>query len=461
MKRKRKIQLAAEVLTFIMFISYGGKTLKLVKEIRNDNSQNKGFSTSTVTESEENREPLIITEETMESEAPIELEETTESKPLVESKEPPIPEISSPVLETQIPEVDKEQTSPETMPIEKQQNIAHTTTMVNMRSSNTTDALKINNLQVNEKVYKIFSCENNWDLVRYNGQIGYICRDYLEYSDETVESKYQYTPKKDIALTIKDLNFRPTPSTEVKRIKSFEKDAEVEVIAEVDNGWYLVKSNGTLGYVYGEYITSLLDRANQQYPELELTELQTQKVVCAKSSLNIRNGAGVEYDQIGSLEEFETVRVMKEYGDWYFVMTNDYNFGFINKEYTDELDGKFKIIDTSEQRLWLYNNSVLYYTTPVTTGKDSSPSHLGRTTVNSMEREKYLSGSDYKDQLVKYWIGINDYEEGIHDAFWRFEFGKEVNYHLEGSHGCINTPEEIMPAIFEATSIGDTVIVHK
>ncbi len=443
MKRKRKIQLAAETLTFVMLISSCQKTLKLVKEVRNPVPQNKSFTTSAVLENEKGQQHFII------------VGEASELKEQLIPITAPTAELETKNLETWAEETLKQP------PIETQQNMAHTTTSVNMRCSNTTDALIINNLQINEKVYKILSCENNWDLVKYNGQIGYICRDYLNYSGETTETKYQYTPKKDIALTSEDLNFRPTPSTEVKSITRFGKGEEIEVIAEVNNGWYLVKSNGKLGYVHGDYITSLLDRANEQYPELNLTELETKKVVYAKTGINIRNGVGEEYEQIGSLEEFETVRVMKEYDDWYFVMTNDYNFGFIHKEYTEELNDKFIIVDISEQRLWQYNNSTLYYTTPVTTGMDGHESDIGKTNVHEKAMNCELSGDDYGPTIVTHWIGINDDGEGIHEAKWRYKFGKEVNYHQEGSHGCTNAPPEIMPDIFDATAIGDTVVVHK
>lgn len=462
MKRKRKIQLAAEALAFIMLISSCQKTLKLIKEVRNSNPTNK-----VAKEMEDPHQETIVlqaTTETMESL----VEEPAITEPEIQILEEiieTIPTEIAAIIETNFTETSLPMEEIPSLPcIEEEPNqttVAYTTTNVNMRSSNTTDALRINNLQVNEKVYIILSCENNWDIVKYNNQIGYICRDYLNYSDEKVDSKYKYTPHKDIALTKEGLNFRPTPSTEVKSISRFGKDDEIEVVAEVDNGWYLIKNNGILGYVHGDYIISLLDRANEQYQELGLTELETQKVVWTKTGINIRNGAGEEYDEIGNLEKYETVRVMKEYDDWYFVMTNNYNFGFINKEYTEDLTDKFIVIDISEQRLWIYNNSELYYTTPVTTGKDSTPSHIGKTEVNSKENPKWLSGSDYKDQPVEYWVGINDYEEGIHDASWRPLFGKEVNYHLYGSHGCHNTPLETMAGIYNEISIGDTAIVHK
>ena len=47
---------------------------------------------------------------------------------------------------------------------------------------------------------------------------------------------------------------------------------------------------------------------------------------------------------------------------------------------------------------------------------------------------------------------------GIHDATWRKEFGGEI-YKTNGSHGCINTPLEIMTELYDLVEIGTPVIM--
>lgn len=477
MKRKRKIELAGDVLALIMLMGSCQRVLKLVKEQRDYQSINTNLPTYSSIGGENSNTGFIILDEdsTKQNIMPKTILETLDEEnkealnqqdltPPAEEEQIQGQEITPSDLKAMQTEIPTPEEGTETTTATENLStvaVATTTANLNVRTNNTTDALRISNLQINAEVYVLFSCENNWDLVKYNNNIGYVCRDYLNYTGEEVESKRSYTPRKDIALTADELNFRPTPSTEVKSISRFSKNDEIEVIAEVDNGWYLVRNNGTLGYVHGDYIISLLDRANEQYSELGLTKLEVQKVVYAKGDLNIMNGAGEEYEQIGDLEQYETVRVIKEYGDWYFVMTNDYNFGFINKESTEELTGKFMVIDLSEQRLWLYNNNELYYTTSETSGKDSTPSHIGKTEVNSKESPKYLSGTGYTRKKVEYWVGINDFEEGVHDASWRGDYGKDVNYHLYGSHGCHNAPLQVMSGIYKEISLGDTVVVHK
>ena len=346
-----------------------------------------------------------------------------------------------------------------TMPIIEEPKVTYTvvcaTTNVNIRSSNTTKSLKIGELKENETAIKILSCDNNWDLVKYNNQIGYIHRDYLEYTDEVYKDDYKHTFYNDIALTKTALNFRYEPTTEAQIITTFEENTELQVIAKVDNGWLLVKHNGVIGYVHGDYVISLLERINDEYENLNMTNLDVKKIVYATTGLNIRNGDSTDYEIISGLEEKESVRVLEEYKDWYLILTNDYNFGFINKNYTEKLDDIFVVVDIGEQKLYLYNNDELCYMTPVTTGKDTTPSDKGLFKIYYKERKTYLMNNSF----VEYWMPYNG-GEGLHDASWRSEFGKE-DYKYNGSHGCINIPPEITDEIYETVSVGTKVLVQR
>lgn len=336
--------------------------------------------------------------------------------------------------------------------------IVYATTDVNICSSNTSSSLKIGSFKIYDAAYRILCCDNNWDLVKYNNQIGYVCKDYLEYSEDSYETEYKHTKKNDIVITITDLNFRIAPNTDAEIISTFNQNTELQVIAEVDNGWLLVKNNGVLGYVHGEYTMSLLEKAKEQYPELNINELDVKKIIYSTTNLNIRNGNSTDYERISSLDKFESVRVLDEYDDWYFIMTNDYNFGFVSKVYTVGLDNNFVVVDLSEQRLYMYNSDELYYVTPVTTGKDSTPSDIGLFKIYSKKTDTYLTGADYKT-FVKYWMPYNG-GEGLHDASWRSVFGTE-SYKTYGSHGCINIPPYIADDIYKNVSVGTKVLVHK
>lgn len=367
-----------------------------------------------------------------------------ETKPNIEDNKT---EESTPIIEETRPIIDASDNM-----------IVRATTDVNLRSSNSADSMKLGTLKLGEAAYRILSCENNWDLVRYDGDLYFVCRDYLEYTNEYVESDYEHIPKNDIVLTNTDLNFRSEPSTEGKKLDTFKEGTELQVLAEVDNGWLLVRYNGEIGYVSGDYTTSLLEKLNYYYPELEMKELVVEKVIYNTSTeLNLREGEGTDTEIKDELTKYETARVLKETDDWYLVMTNDYEFGYLYKDYTKEMNGKFIVVDKSEQRMTLYNNNEVMVQTPVTTGKDSTPSDTGYFEIYSKSRNEYLMNNSF----VQYWMPYNG-GEGIHDASWRSdsEFGTDI-YHKSGSHGCINTPLEEVIQIYENVKVGTKVLVHK
>ena len=339
-----------------------------------------------------------------------------------------------------------------------QEQAMYATNNVNMCSSNTNESIKISELKLNDKVYKLLSCDNGWTLVEHNNKIGYVCNNYLEYSNEYNETEYFHTEHNDIVLTTAtSLCFRTDPNTEAEVLSLFKENTELQVVAKTSNGWLLVKYNGVLGYVYEYYTTSLLERAKEKYPELKLTTIDVQKVIYSTGKgLNIRTGNGTNYEILDHLDKYESVRVIKEYEDWYFIMTNDYNFGFIHKGYTKELDNIYVLVDISEQRAYLYNGNELYYVTPVTTGKDSTPSDIGLFNIWYKGKNEEISPG----YTVSYWMPYNYNMEGLHDAPWRNEFGTE-NYVYGGSNGCINMPQEISAKIYETVSIGIKVLVHK
>lgn len=349
-------------------------------------------------------------------------------------------------------------------------NVGYINDNTELLSGNYEHAPIITNLEINTQAIRIFSCPNGWDLVKVDNQIGYIKREEITYAEEHQALEYIYTPCNDIVVTTSTLNYRTEPNAESKRILTFNIETELQVIAKVDNGWLLVRYNGMLGYVHGGYVISMLEMAQNLYPELQLTELDVQKIVYPTTSLNIRCGSSTEFESLGLLEKYETLRVLGEYDGWYFVMTNEGNFGFVNKNYTEIIAEKCIVVDKSCQQLYYYEDNELLYTAEVTTGKDSTPSDTGLFSIKTKAMYVTLTDNETYWSDVVYWLRYNG-GEGIHDASWRFlfndpkatwakTFGSE-SYHTHGSHGCINTPYEVVEKIYNEVELGDKVLVHK
>ena len=422
---KNKIRVMAYLISCSMLLSACGKTFKLV----DFNNQPTFTTASTDSKEEESQEST----ETPNSESVTE-PTIKEPKPTIKEPEPPITE--------------PEETNDDL--------IVHATTDVNMCSSNTTESFQIGKIKVNDSAVIVLSGEDGWDLVRYNGILGYVCSEYLMYTEEKEDDEYSHEKKNDIVLTTTNLNFRQQPTTEGTNLDTLEPNTELQVLAEVDNGWLLVRHNGNLGYISSEYTISLLDKLNEKYPYLNMEQLEIKKVIYNNANeLNLREEPNTECEILNKLERYETMRVIAESDEWSLVMTNDYNFGFVFKEYTKDLTGIFIDVDKSEQTLTMYNNNEVLVKTPVTTGKDSTPSDTGYFDIDYKQRNAYLMNNSF----VEYWMPYNG-GEGIHDASWRTVFGTD-SYHTNGSHGCINTPKEAVIQVWEKAKVGTKVLVHK
>ena len=375
-------------------------------------------------------------------------EPTINEDPIIEQEQ----STTLPWLEETFPEVFQPE---ETEPVLKN-DVMFATTNLNLRTSPSTNGLIIGNLEVYDVVERLAQGPE-WSLVKFRDQLAFANNNYLEPTNSTNEVEVEHELKNDVVITTSRLNFRTQPDKKSDRILTFEENTELQVLAETDNGWLLVKSNNVLGYVSKDYTISMHEMLNNIYPDL-VEDLTLQKVVYATQDLNIRSGNSIETEAIGILERLESVRVYGEFGDWYLIMTNDHNFGFIHKSYTKELDEEFVIVDLDKQTLYLYNGTDQYIQTPITSGKDSTPSGKGLFKIYYKSRNTPLIGDDY-NVTVDYWMNYNN-GEGLHDASWRSVFGTN-SYHTNGSHGCINIPPHLADDVYEYTQVGTKVLVHK
>jgi lipoprotein-anchoring transpeptidase ErfK/SrfK len=110
-------------------------------------------------------------------------------------------------------------------------------------------------------------------------------------------------------------------------------------------------------------------------------------------------------------------------------------------------------IDLSDQQLIAWEGGTTRYTTTVSTGKPSTPTHSGIFTIQRKLPEDRMRGADYDVPNVP---DVMYYHRGyaIHGAYWHNQFGTRV------SHGCVNLPLEAAAQIYEWTSIGTPVVIH-
>lgn len=131
------------------------------------------------------------------------------------------------------------------------------------------------------------------------------------------------------------------------------------------------------------------------------------------------------------------------------------------KEYNakEMLGDTYIEVNMNKQHLYYYVDGALNMDMPVVTGNVNR----GRATptgifdIYNKRYHTYLRGVDYVS-YVNYWLGVNK-GVGIHDANWRSEFGDEI-YKTDGSHGCINCPEDKVSVLWEVAEVGTPVILY-
>ena len=115
-------------------------------------------------------------------------------------------------------------------------------------------------------------------------------------------------------------------------------------------------------------------------------------------------------------------------------------------------------VDMGEQMMYYYVNGVQKIATPIVTGNTSrkmgTPS--GVNYVYLKQTDRILRGEGYASH-VDFWMPVKG-NIGIHDASWRSKYGGTI-YQTNGSHGCINTPRDVMVQLYESAELGTPVVM--
>lgn len=317
-------------------------------------------------------------------------------------------------------------------------------------------SLDIGTLHLNDSAIRILSEANGWDLVRTkDNRIGFVRADDVEYSTRPMEQPYNLELVHDVAVTTSAVNFRVEPNTNCKILRTIEPRMELQVIGETEDGWLLVQLNDEVGFVSKDYTYSLLEKLHEEYPNIDIDNLGTEFIVEVTSPVRLRKGPDTDYDVIRELEKSEIVRVIGETDDWYLGMTDDYEFGFVNKGYTERLEGSFINTDISQHRTYVMNENQVWLYTRVNTGAPSTPTSKGHFNIFYMEENHDKGVNIVGNTYVTYWMHYYN-GEGIHD-YPCVEYGEGTYL----SHGCTRTPMENVAKIYQRAYIGMPVIVHR
>lgn len=142
--------------------------------------------------------------------------------------------------------------------------------------------------------------------------------------------------------------------------------------------------------------------------------------------------------------------------------------------YSHTVPAKMVVVSTEAQFARVYQNGQEIYNTVVTTGGPELPTdhgvfHIYEKVSPFTFQSPWPPGSPfyYPPTPVTYWMPF-DGGEGLHDAWWRSNFGPGSNLAptnlgdgnvILGTHGCVNLPADAASFIWNWSDIGTTVIV--
>lgn len=132
------------------------------------------------------------------------------------------------------------------------------------------------------------------------------------------------------------LNVRSGPSTNYSIIAKLSKGTKVQIITRNASGnWhYILLSNGTKGYVSGNYISvssvSTPAATASPTPTSSTSLVGTVKV---STSLNMRSGPGTSYSVVGSLTNGTKVTILQTLSGWYKIQTSAGKVGYVSSAY--------------------------------------------------------------------------------------------------------------------------------
>lgn len=118
-------------------------------------------------------------------------------------------------------------------------------------------------------------------------------------------------------------------------------------------------------------------------------------------------------------------------------------------------------IDLKSQYTYFYDQGELINSGPITSGREKFETITGTYAIYAKKQKTILKSpfEDVKYELkVDYWMPFYS-GYGFHDAYWRTVYGG-ADYKTAGSHGCINTPYDLVAFLYNWADVGTKVIIQ-
>ena len=142
---------------------------------------------------------------------------------------------------------------------------------------------------------------------------------YNGYEDNDINNgnNTEATTKVGVVKVDTSLNVRKGPGTNYSVVDRLYNGKQVTIIGE-ENSFYKVKYDGREGYVSKSYVTILGNSSNNNTNNNSGSTItyKTGVTTNTTANLNVRKGAGTNYDVIGTLKPKSQVIILNEDGKW-------------------------------------------------------------------------------------------------------------------------------------------------
>lgn len=141
---------------------------------------------------------------------------------------------------------------------------AKATDVVNIRTSDSETADKIDKAQIGQEFTVLEQKGNGWSRVEYDGGEAYIKSDYLEViSEETIETEPEEedatqstgdTESADTVKVLENVRVRTEANTDSESLGTAYIGEKLELVEKLSSGWTKVKYKGHTAYVKSDYV---------------------------------------------------------------------------------------------------------------------------------------------------------------------------------------------------------------
>ncbi|MEK4581134.1 C40 family peptidase [Bacillus sp. FSL R12-0074] len=167
----------------------------------------------------------------------------------------------------------------------------------------------------NGQTLNVIGEENGWFKINHNGKTGYVSGEFVSKNGKKTNNNVSTGGNNKVTADV--LRVRTAPNTSSSVSGRVYEGQTLNVIGQ-ENGWVKINHNGKVGYVSGEFVSSVSSNAGSSNNNTNNTvKPASGNYTVNVSSLRVRTGPSTSHTTIGSVKKGQVVQVIGEVQDWF------------------------------------------------------------------------------------------------------------------------------------------------